>query len=99
MNEIKNRDEILSINIKEFHFNKVKDDLSGGDHIKIYWFWNNFKFEDEGYCFELPGHATDELDIFIHIPKPFSEGKSQPIWIHMYDLLTNDDVIKIEKLK
>ena len=80
--------------------------IDAGNKIKITWRRNKNSdfddfpdFDDFGYLFELPNLCQfDEADIFVHIPKPQNlDGKdaAPPVFMHLYDILTNEEVIKV----
>lgn len=54
---------------------------------------------EEGNVFVLPGvNYPDEDDVFIHVPSPSNpDGVDDPgeVFVHLYDLLINENVIKI----
>jgi hypothetical protein len=70
-------------------------DTEAGSRVEI--IWNELgDYPDNGYLFELPGICTpDEADIFVHIPKPQNPSgmdTSPPVFLHLYDILTNEQV-------
>lgn len=84
----------------DLQFDKLEgSDTDPGRKIKIIWDDYGDDFPDHGYLFELPGlSAPDESDIFVHIPKPQNPngiGDADPVFLHLYDILTNKRVISV----
>lgn len=78
---------------------KIKGvNTKGGCKIKINWEHHNRNISDNGYLISLPFCSDDEADLICHISKPQNPGgmdDAPPIWIHLYELLTNESVISI----
>lgn len=101
-NELLTRGQVLQIELEDNHWKKITGNNEGGQSVEIVWDGKlhacDVDYSDFGYCFELPGHAQDEADVFIHIPKPTNlsgMGDMDAVWIHLYELLTNDHVVKV----
>jgi hypothetical protein len=77
---------------------KGKETKAGSRCTIIWQDWRN-DYPDEGYLFDLPiGNASDEADIFVHVPKPQNpNGMDTPpaVFLHLQDLMTNDMVVSV----
>jgi len=96
---LKNREQYLDYDLKHKHWNKLKGkETEGGKMVTVIWKSLGKDYPDKGYLFELPFCAADEGDVFCHFPKtqnPDGKDDGEPIWIHMYDLMVNKDVVSI----
>ena len=98
------RQNMLTVDISDKYFDKLKgEEPAAGSRCEIIWNeWDTY-YPDSGYLFDLPiGNASDEADIFIHIPKPQNPDgmdTSEPVFLHLYALITNDQVKSITILK
>jgi hypothetical protein len=86
--------------VDELCFHKLEGgETEAGSIVEIIWDDYGKDYPEIGYLFELPGICTpDEADIFVHIPKPQNpEGKDTPppVFIHLYDILTNEKVVSV----
>lgn len=93
---IESKNKFDSFDVEELNFNKLKGgEPSGGTKVKIIW----GDIVDYGYLFELPELTTpDELDIFVHIQKPNNSSgmdEAPPVFLHLYELLTNESVEEV----
>lgn len=103
-NHLLTRDEVLEIELNDDQWNKVKGYGEGGQKVKITWDGKKLYDLDEdlfdyGYCFQLPDHSQNEGDVFIHISNSFNlEGKddADEVFIHLYQLLTNESIKEVE---
>lgn len=98
------RQKMLDADITDNHFDKLKgEETEAGSRCEIIWNDWGADYPDSGYLFDLPiGNSSDEADIFIHIPEPQNpEGMDTPpaVFLHLYDLMTNDQVKSITVLK
>lgn len=98
------REKMQKVEITEKHWSKLKgDDTEAGSWCEIIWDNWGVDYPDKGYLFDLPiGNASDEGDIFIHIPKPQNpEGidTPPPVFLHLYMLMTNELIKSITVLK
>ncbi len=98
------RQKMLDADILDGLFDKLKgEETEAGSRCEIIWNDLGSDYPDIGYLFDLPiGNASDEGDIFIHIPKPQNpDGIDTPpaVFLHLYDLLTNEQVKSVTVLK
>jgi len=98
------RQKMLEADITDKHFDKLKgEETEAGSRCEIIWNDWGTDYPDSGYLFDLPiGNASDEGDIFIHIPKPQNPvGMDTPpaVFLHLHYLMTNDQVKSITVLK
>lgn len=94
------RQKALDVEMTEEQWDKLKGgETEAGSRCVIIWQDWGDDYPDEGYLFDLPiGNASDEADIFVHIPKPQNpNGMDTPpaVFLHLYDLMTNDMVVSI----
>lgn len=96
---LEQRNKIYDFELNDEHWDKlIGSDIEGGKKIIIVWKNLGKECPDEGYLFELPFCSADEGDIFCHFSKtqnPDGMDDGCPIWIHLYELMTNENVISI----
>lgn len=98
------RQKMLNVELTDQHWDKLKgEETEAGNKCKIVWKdWDEDDI-DEGYLFDLPiGNSSDEGDIFIHVPKPLNPsgiGTPPAVFLHLYNLITNEMVKSITIIK
>lgn len=104
MGEIISRDKALSFDLKDEDWKKVVGTPKGGSMVSIIWNKKSLLLDEEeeavdrGYCFELPDHCQDEMDVFIHITNPFNGymiDDCPSVFVHLYELMTNKNILQI----
>lgn len=103
---LKNRNEISVMDIESHGtFTKVVGEMVGGSKIRIHWKVDEelkqigVEYIDYGYAFEMPEHTADEGDIFIHVQYSNFSQNFEPVFVHLYELITNTEIEKIEFIK
>ena len=91
------RRKIYDVELTKEHWEKLGGlETEGGRKVKVTW---KDDYEEEyGYLFALDFCAEDEADIFCHFKHPQNSGgmdNAPPIWMHMYELMTNEMVVSI----
>lgn len=94
------RQKLLNADIKEEHFNKLKGEpIEAGSRCEIIWNDWGEDYPDAGYLFDLPiDNSSDEGDVFVHIPNPQNPsgiGTPPSVFLHLYDLMSNNQVKNI----
>lgn len=99
---LKQREEFLNLQYNDFS-DKIEGNAFGGAKVEIYWKDRIYEDDEEmdlletnpdiGYIFYLDGMSVDENDFFIHIT--YMDADTEEIWLHVGDLLSNEEVGKI----
>lgn len=96
---LERRQKISDVELTDEHWNKLKgEDTEGGRKVTVIWKNLGTDYPDEGYLFALDFCAEDEADIFCHFRQPQNPDgmdTAPPVWMHMYELMTNDNVESI----
>lgn len=89
--EIYNKAHELEVADEEWDKLHVPEDAKGGLEVHVYW-----KHRDEdsdpdcGYLFCLDGMNEEEFDFFVHVNNML--GDDSEAWVHLYDLITNEQI-------
>lgn len=72
--------------------------IAPGSRLVIWWDYGKSFFADKGYLLTLPG--PDSHDVYmtgiVHIPNPQLDREPEEVWIHLAELLSIDEVTKVE---